>query len=51
MLLRTAGLTHLRDMLPLAERVAAAGFEVIVPSLPGVAFSEARMIKSEACAI
>jgi pimeloyl-ACP methyl ester carboxylesterase len=28
-------------MLPLAERVAAAGFEVIVPSLPGVAFSEA----------
>jgi microsomal epoxide hydrolase len=28
-------------MLPLAERLAAAGFEVIVPSLPGVAFSQA----------
>jgi pimeloyl-ACP methyl ester carboxylesterase len=28
-------------MLPLAERVASAGFEVIVPSLPGVAFSQA----------
>lgn len=28
-------------MLPLAERMARAGFEVIVPSLPGVAFSHA----------
>jgi pimeloyl-ACP methyl ester carboxylesterase len=28
-------------MLPLGERLADAGFEVIVPSLPGVAFSQA----------
>lgn len=28
-------------MLPLAEHLADAGFEVIVPSLPGVTFSEA----------
>lgn len=28
-------------MLPLAERLADAGFEVIVPSLPGVTFSQA----------
>jgi pimeloyl-ACP methyl ester carboxylesterase len=28
-------------MLPLAEHLADAGFEVIVPSLPGVAFSQA----------
>jgi pimeloyl-ACP methyl ester carboxylesterase len=28
-------------MLPLAERMAREGFEVVVPSLPGVAFSQA----------